>query len=93
MKTPFAIKANTLQPKTVRVERVSEIYDIPLNTLRKWISRDEVPGLIRRAGGRRIYVDLKTFDEWFRLGAIEDNGEVDEATNRDANGGDARLAK
>jgi hypothetical protein len=54
--------------RTVRLETISDIYDVPLNTLRKWASRREFPGIIKRRGARRLYIDIAKFDRWFRGG-------------------------
>ncbi len=51
--------------KTARLETLSQMYDIPLWSLRKMASRREFPGIIRRKGTRRIYVDIDKFDDWF----------------------------
>ena len=56
----------TMQRRTVKLETLSEIYDVPINTLRKWASRREFPGILKRRGARRIYVDVEKFDKWFR---------------------------
>lgn len=61
---------------TARLERVSELYDVPLWTLRKWASQRRFPGIIRKKGGRRIYVDLKKFDDWFREDGENPKAEV-----------------
>jgi len=51
---------------TARLETLSEMYDIPLWTLRKLASHREFPGILKPVGKRRIYVDIKKFDEWFK---------------------------
>ena len=53
------------QQETVRLETLSQIFDIPLLTLRKWASNREFPGIIRIKGRRRIYVNLEKFREWW----------------------------
>ena len=40
------------------------IADIP----RHLASRREFPGIVKRNGTRRIYVDIAKFDKWFREG-------------------------
>ena len=51
---------------TVRLESLAEIYDVPIFTLRKWASERRFPGIIKRRGERRLYVDLSKFDLWFK---------------------------
>lgn len=54
------------QRQTARLETISELYDVPLWTLRKWASKRMFPGIIQRKGTRRIYVDVEKFDTWLR---------------------------
>jgi len=42
------------------------LYDIPIGTIRHWASDRKFPGITKRKGGRRIYVDPEQFDKWFR---------------------------
>ena len=55
-----------IEKRTAQLETLAEAYDVPLNTLRKWASRREFPGILKRRGARRIYVDVEKFDCWFR---------------------------
>lgn len=55
-----------MKQKTVRLETLSKLYDIPLGTIRHWASDRKFPGITKRNGGRRIYVDPEMFDQWFR---------------------------
>lgn len=55
-----------MQRRTAQLETLSDVYDIPLNTLRKWASQRRFPGIVKRRGARRIYVDVEKFDRWFR---------------------------
>ena len=55
-----------IDKRTAQLETLSEAYDIPLNTLRKWASKRRFPGIVKQRGGRRIYVDIEKFDCWFR---------------------------
>ena len=48
---------------TTNLEGISKMYGIPLWTLRKWASQRKFSGIIRK--GRRIYVDIEKFREWF----------------------------
>ena len=64
--------------KTVRLETLSEIYDIPLLTLRKWASERKFPGIIKRSGERRIYVNLEKFDKWCQEDSRDSRAEVAE---------------
>lgn len=59
-----------MKQKTALLEGLSDIYGIPLGTVRKWASDRIFPGIIRRKGARRLYVDLEKFDEWFRSGEV-----------------------
>lgn len=68
-------EVNVLERKTAQLEDVAAIYGIPLWTIRKWAANREFPGIIRRKGARRLYVDLKKFDAWFRSGEVETVGE------------------
>ena len=63
--------------KTVRLETLSEIYDIPLLTLRKWASKRKFPGIIKRRGERRIYVSLEKFDKWCQEDSRDLRSEVE----------------
>lgn len=67
--------------RTVRLETLSEIYDIPLQTLRRWASKRKFPGIIKRRGERRLYVNLSKFDEWCN----ELNQEHTEGVHSDGN--------
>lgn len=62
-----------VEQKTVKLETLAKMYDITLPMIRKWAANREFPGIIRRKGGKRLYVDVAKFDAWFR------SGEVDEA--------------
>lgn len=55
-----------MEKQTVRLETLAAMYDIPLNTLRKWASQRRFPGILKRRGARRIYIDVEKFDHWFR---------------------------
>lgn len=64
-------EVNVLERKTAQLEDVAAIYGIPLWTIRKWAANREFPGIIRRKGARRLYVDLAKFDAWFREETLE----------------------
>jgi len=53
--------------ETVRLETLSEIFDIPLWTLRKWASQRKFPG-IQKGRTRRVYVNLDIFRAWWNSG-------------------------
>ena len=44
-------------------------FGIPLWTLRKWASERKFPGIIKN--GRRVYVDILKFRNWFYEGELE----------------------
>lgn len=48
---------------TARLNTISEMFDIPLNTLRIWASQNKFPGIIRR--GRSVYVKVDKFRDWW----------------------------
>lgn len=66
-----------MERETVRLETLSEVFDIPLWTLRKWASKWAFPG-IRSTPGRRIYVDLAKFRERWMSG---EGSELEGASN------------
>jgi hypothetical protein len=49
--------------KTAKLETISEIFDIPLWTLRGWSAKRRFPGIIKK--GRSIYVEVAEFERWF----------------------------
>jgi len=55
-----------IEKRTAQLDTLAEVYDIPLNTLRKWASKRRFPGIVKLRGARRIYVDVEKFDHWFR---------------------------
>jgi hypothetical protein len=64
-------EVNILERRTAQLEDVAAMYGIPLSTVRKWAADRIFPGLVRRKGARRLYVDLEKFDAWFRSGEVE----------------------
>lgn len=60
--------ATLTQKKYARLETICEIYDLNLKTWRKKASRHDFPGIIRRRGERRLYIDIEAFDRWFKEG-------------------------
>jgi len=52
-------------------------FGVPLWTLRKWASERKFPGIIKT--GRRVYVDISKFRNWFYEGELErgENNERD----------------
>lgn len=61
--------ATLTQKKFATLETLCQIYDLNLKTFRKKAARREFPGIIQRRGERRLYIDVETFDRWFREGA------------------------
>lgn len=55
-----------MKQKTVRLETISETYDISISTLRFWAYKRKFPGISKKAGVKQVYVDLEQFDKWFR---------------------------
>jgi len=53
-----------MKQELARLETVAEIFDIPLNTLRKWTSERKYPGIIKL--GRAVRVDIPTFRQWIQ---------------------------
>jgi len=49
--------------ETVKLKTLSRIFDIPLNSLRIYASRGDIPGVIKK--GRSVYVVLDDFREWW----------------------------
>jgi len=66
---------NIEQQKQLSLQQVSDIYGIPLWTLRAYISKRFIP---HRRIGRRIYVDRERFEKWLEARDVEniDNQEV-----------------
>lgn len=52
--------------RTVRLETLSEIYDIPLSTVRYWAYKRKFPGINKISGVKQVYVELEKFDKWLR---------------------------
>jgi len=44
------------------LQTISEMFDIPLSTLRKWCSERKFPGIIKL--GRGVRVDIPVFRRW-----------------------------
>jgi len=67
----------TTKKKYGKIETVCEIYDLNKNTWRKKAAKGDFPGIVRRRGERRLYVNLEVFDRWFRgsEGSIEEVSE------------------
>ena len=55
-------------PKLLTLNRVSDIWGIPLWTLRKAVQKKQVPHT-RRLG--RIYIIRKKFEEWLSKGDVD----------------------
>ncbi len=65
--------AEANQKETVSLNTLSQIFDIPLWTLRKYASERRFPGIIKR--GRNVYVDIKKFRAWLYKGEVKiENG-------------------
>ena len=63
-----------IKQTTMRLEGISQLYDIPLWTLRKLASQRAFPGIIKR--GASIYVIVSTFEKWFLGHEIQSNSQV-----------------
>jgi len=64
------------QKKTMKLETLSQTYDIPLWTIRKWASERRFPGIIKK--GRSVYVDKGKFHDWFYKDEIKSPDEVED---------------
>ncbi len=53
-----------MDKEIAKLETVAEIFDIPLNTLRKWTSERRYPGIIKL--GRSVKVDISVFRQWIQ---------------------------
>ena len=60
----------TSSPETARLETISQIFDIPLSTLRKWASQRKFPGIIKL--GRSVRVDVPVFRTWINDHRVDD---------------------
>lgn len=49
--------------ETAKLITISNMFDIPLWTLRKLASARKFPGIIKK--GRSLYVDIQQFREWW----------------------------
>jgi len=49
--------------ETAKLKTISEMFDIPLVTLRIWASKRLFPGIIKK--DRSIYVNVKVFRDWW----------------------------
>ena len=58
----------TEQKKQLTLQEVSEVYGMPIWTLRASISKRLIP---HRRIGRRIYIDRNRFEEWLTERDIE----------------------
>jgi len=54
-------------PKLVTLNKASEIWGIPLWTLRKAVQNKKIPHT-RRLG--RIYISVKKFEDWLKDGEV-----------------------
>jgi len=59
----FMITETNAKKETVKLRTLSQIFDIPLNSLRIYASRGDIPGVIKK--GRSVYVVLDDFREWW----------------------------
>lgn len=62
-----------MQKEIVDLRGIAEMFSVPLNTLRQQAARREFPGIIKR--GKRVYVILSKYREWFYNGEIKSAGE------------------
>ena len=52
-----------ISKETVKLRTLSQMFDIPLSSLRIYASRGDIPGVIKR--GRSVYVVLEVFRTWW----------------------------
>jgi len=53
-----------MDKEIAKLETVAEIFDIPLNTLRKMTAARSYPGIIKL--GRAVRVDIPIFRQWIQ---------------------------
>jgi len=58
-----------MDKEIAKLETVAEIFDIPLNTLRKWASERKFSGIIKL--GRSVRVDIPTFRQWIQTHRVD----------------------
>jgi hypothetical protein len=68
IKTHIADKIGEYQPKLRTLKEISEIYSIPLSTLRRWASERRFP-LFKVSN--RILVSPQEFEEWLNQQKVE----------------------
>ncbi len=61
-----------MEKETGRLETLSELFDIPLGTLRKWASERRFPGIIKV--GRAVRVDIEMFRKWLYSHKLDGKG-------------------
>ena len=68
IETEIADKTGEYQPKLLTLKEISEIYSIPLSTLRRWASERRFP-LFKVSN--RILVSPEEFEEWLNQQKID----------------------
>jgi len=58
-----------MDKEIAKLKTVAEIFDIPLNTLRKMASERSFPGIIKL--GRAVRVDIPTFRQWIQARRVD----------------------
>jgi len=60
------------QPEVVTLRILSQMFSIPLWTLRKWSAERRLPGLIKL--NRSVRVDVSVFREWIQSRRVDNGG-------------------
>ena len=64
--------SKTVIPEVVTLRTLSQLFDIPIWTLRKWSSQRRLPGLIKL--GHSVRVDVETFRDWIQEHRVDGGG-------------------
>jgi len=58
-----------MKQELAKLETISEKFDIPLSTLRKWASERKFDGIVKL--GRAVRVDVSIFREWIQSHRVD----------------------